>query len=387
MLISRKIEPYIVRSAQQYPALAIMGPRQSGKTTLAKHLFPSKDYVNLEDPDTREYAEQNPRGFLAQFKEGAIFDEIQRAPSLLSYLQGMIDADPHPGRFIVTGSHQLMLHEAITQSLAGRIALVPLLPLSLEEVQSIKPNFSVDDNLLHGFYPRIYHDQLNPAEAYRYYFQTYVERDVSLLIHLKNLRTFERFMRLCAGRVGQLLNYDSLANDVGVSATTIREWISLLEASYLIYLLPPYFVNVGKRLIKSPKLYFVDVGLAAYLLGIETPTQLARDPLRGHLFENLVVVDLLKQRLNQGKEPALYFYRDQSGMEVDVLFKQASLLRPIEIKASETFDVSYLKHLKGLQKLLPNRILQPSLIYNGSQEMTIQDIQVLNLKSLSQVLG
>ena len=249
MLIQREIETYLTRS-KTLPVLAILGPRQSGKTTLAKKLFKDKPYVNLENPETRTYALEDPQAFLQEYTGGAIFDEIQRTPELLSYLQEMVDEQSTPNRFVLTGSHQLMLHANLSQSLAGRVNLATLLPLSLSELKLTAPHFSLNEYLFHGFYPRVYHEGLEPTLVYRNYFETYIERDVRALIHLKDLNTFIRFIKLCAGRIGQLLNIESLAGDVGVSATTIKNWLSILEASFVIKLLPPYFENFGKRLIK-----------------------------------------------------------------------------------------------------------------------------------------
>lgn len=384
--ISRKIAPYLLSSAKKYPLIALMGPRQSGKTTLVRELFSTKDYVSLEDPDIRHFAINDPRAFLAKYKEGAILDEIQRAPELLSYLQTIVDADPSPGKFILTGSHQLMLLEAITQSLAGRINLVSLLPFSLEEIKSAHADWPLDNYLFHGFYPRIYHDELNPTEAYRNYLRTYVERDVRLVINIKNLLSFERFLKLCAGRIGQLVNYAALANEVGVSAGTIKEWLSLLEASYIIKLLPPYFENFGKRVTKSPKLYFIDVGLATYLLDINKVSQISHDPLRGALVENLVIMEIFKFYLNRGEEPSFFFYRENNGIEIDLLMKKANEIVPFEIKSSSTLHEAFFKHLKWFKKLLGERVSEAYLVYDGSELKTSDAIQAVNWRNLSNFL-
>jgi predicted AAA+ superfamily ATPase len=377
MLIPRAIATYLT-TTKALPVLAILGPRQSGKTTLAKALFKDKPYVNLENPETRAYAIEDPQAFLQTYQQGALFDEIQNTPEILSYLQGMVDDQPTPNRFVLTGSHQLMLHASLSQSLAGRINLTTLLPLSLSELKSTTPDYSVDDYLLHGFYPRIYHEQLEPALVYRNYFETYIERDVRALMHLKDLNAFIRFIKLCAGRIGQLLNIESLANDVGVSATTIKNWLSILEVSFVIKLLPPYFENFGKRLIKSPKLFFIDVGLAAYLLEIETLTQLKRDPLRGHLLENMVIMEWMKYRFNQGKAPNLYFYRDSNGTEVDGLYKTGHDFIAFEVKAAQTYHADFLNNLNKLQKLLQERLFARYLIYTGTGSHSVQGIQIVN---------
>jgi predicted AAA+ superfamily ATPase len=366
--------------AKQYPIVTVMGPRQSGKTTLVRHAFPDKSYVNLEALDIQELAQADPRAFLARYPQGAILDEIQRVPSLLSYIQVIVDEHPQKGMFILTGSHQLELHEAITQSLAGRTALLNLLPLSLAEMTGAHIEYSLDEALLKGGYPRIFHDQLDPTKAYRNYFQTYVERDLRQLINVKDLTQFQRFVKLCAGRIGQLLNLESLSNDVGVSSNTLKEWISILEASFILIRISPFHENFGKRVIKSSKLYFTDVGLASYLLGIENVAQMARDPLRGHLVENLVVLELIKSRLNQGLDPHLYFFRDAHGHEVDLIFQSAHELIPIEIKAAETFNSSFLKNLIFFQELAGKRASRGVVIYAGNEEQRIDSFQLLNYK-------
>ena len=378
MWFERQLEAVLLETAKTFPVLALMGPRQSGKTTLIKALFPDYEYVNLEDPDRRAFAQEDPKGFLQRYIKRVIFDEVQRVPELFSYLQGLVDEDPTPGRFILTGSHQLMLHEKISQSLAGRVALFSLLPLSLQELTA-HVSCSVNQCLYRGFYPGLYQQARDPVTAYRSYFQTYVERDVRAIIQLKNLSTFERFVRLCAGRVGQLLNYQSLSQDVGVSPTTIREWISLLTASYILYLLPPYFENIGKRLIKSPKLYFVDVGLASYLLGIEEEKHLEQHPLYGHLFENMMVMDFVKERLHQGKTPHCYFYRDQQGVEIDLVYQQGHQLSLIEIKSALTFHYGALENLIKMRDILGPKVQSTALVYQGTESFHTKEVQVVGI--------
>jgi predicted AAA+ superfamily ATPase len=362
-----------------YPVVTIIGPRQSGKTTLVRHQFPNKAYVNLEALDLQEMAKLDPRAFLENYPEGAIFDEIQRVPTLLSYIQIIVDESQKKGMFILTGSHQIELHQAITQSLAGRTALLSLLPMSLEELAIAGIQLSLDEALLKGGYPRIFKDHLEPAKAYRYYFQTYIERDLRQLIHVKDLSQFQRFVRICAGRIGQILNLEGIGNDVGVSSHTVREWISILEASFILIRLHPYFENFGKRIIKSPKLYFTDVGLASYLLGIENLEQMSRDPLRGHLVENLVVIELMKSRLNRGLDPQLYYFRDAHGHEVDLIFQSGHELVPIEIKAAKTFHSEFLKNLFFFQTLVGDRCPKGFVIYAGNQEQKIGSFQAINL--------
>jgi hypothetical protein len=318
--------------------------------------FPTKPYVNLEEIDVRDLALSDPRRFLAQYPQGAILDEIQHTPPLLSYIQSIVDSKDQNGLFILTGSHQFELQQAISQSLAGRIGILELLPLSIHELTNAGINLTTDEYLLQGFYPRLYKNQLNPTNAYSNYVRTYLERDVKQLIHVKDLNTFRKFIRLCAGRVGQIINYSNLANEVGISSHTIKNWFSILEASFIIFTLQPYYENFGKRLIKAPKLYFYDVGIATYLLGIENLTQICRDPLRGALFENLVIVELIKQRFNAGKEANLYYYRDSKQNEVDVIYLSGHDFIPIEIKAAETYQREFLKNLDFFQNLVGPRM-------------------------------
>ncbi len=372
--------------SKQYPVVTVTGPRQSGKTTLVREVFPDKPYANLESLRTGELAETDPIGFLDRFPDGVILDEIQRVPKLLSEIQVRVDNSKMNGMFILTGSHQVELHNAIAQSLAGRTAILHLLPMSLEELSRAGIEHELDEILYLGCFPRVHSHQLNPSKAYSYYVQTYLERDLRQLSAVKNLQLFQKFLKLCAGRVGQIFNKDSLAGEVGVSATTIGHWVSVLEASYLIFLLPPYFENFGKRTLKSPKLYFCDVGLAAFLLGIETVTQMERDPLRGGLVENLVILELIKARWNQGLEHRLFFYRDSQQNEIDVLFQQGTDLIPIEIKAAKTFNKSFLKGLNAFKKLVGKRYRNPVLIYSGEEEQMVKEVQLLHFSHAAQAL-
>ncbi len=382
--VPRQIESLILQLVHQYPVITITGPRQSGKTTLVKQLFPDKTYVSLENPDQREFAENDPRAFLKRIKDGAILDEIQRVPRLLSYLQEIVDEQQKNGQFILTGSNQFLLMDNITQSLAGRTVLLKLLPFSLQEIGHLVSKLSTDELIYHGFYPGIYRNQLNPTIAYRSYYETYIERDLRLLINVKDLTLFQKFVRLCAGRIGQLFNASQLANEVGVSVPTIKSWLSILQASYIVFLLPPYFENIKKRLIKTPKLYFYDVGLATYLLGIESPQQVWRDPLRGALFENLVVVELVKTRFNQGLDANLFFYRDSHKNEIDVVFKQGSWLTTAEIKSAQTFAIHFLKGLIRFRELFPQRIQREFLVYDGEWEQEVEGVMVVNYRHLAE---
>jgi hypothetical protein len=375
-MIQRNIAPALQHLASQYPVITLTGPRQSGKTTLARSLFADKPYVTLEDPDVRRFATDDPRGFLAGYPQGAIFDEIQRAPELTSYLQGMVDADPQPGRFILTGSHQFELMTQVSQSLAGRTAVLRLLPFTLAEVHRIRGTGAAPglaQTLLTGFYPRIHDKSLNPSQALADYFATYVERDLRQLAAVQDLQRFERFVRLCAGRTGQLLNLNSLGNDAGVSHVTARTWIDLLQTSYIIHLLPPWFTNTGKRLIKAPKLYFYDVGLACWLLGLRSAEQVARDPLWGSLFENFVIMEAMKDRLNAGESPEMYFYRDSEGNEVDLLLPAGGKMHALEIKAGATVNPDYFKGLKTFAAHHPGALAGGGVVYGGAQSQSRSD--------------
>lgn len=384
-MYKRSLQTELEALIGDYPIVSVMGPRQSGKTTLVQQTFPHKPYVNLEAPDERLLATTDPRAFLDRYPAGAILDEIQRVPTLLSYMQTLVDERKKKGLYVITGSHQFELHEAISQSLAGRVGLLTLLPMTISELAESNITLDLDEQLYHGFFPRIYSDHLNPTKAYRNYVQTYLEKDVRTLSDIKNMVQFQTFLKLCASRVGQIFDYASVSNDLGVSAHTVKHWLSVLEASYIVVRLKPYFENFGKRLIKSPKLYFTDVGLACYLLDIENQTQLARDPLRGSLFENLVIMELIKYRYNHGLEPNLYFYRDSHKNEIDAIIKQGHELIPVEIKAAKTFHTDFLKGLRLLKKLAPTRVPKGYVIYSGTQQQKIEDFELLNYRNAEDV--
>lgn len=375
-MIERNIAPVLLQLATQYPVITITGPRQSGKTTLTRRLFADKPYVTLEDPDTRRFATEDPRGFLMQFAQGAILDEIQRAPELTSYLQGMVDADAKPGRFVLTGSHQFELMSQVSQSLAGRTAVLRLLPFTLAEVHRLRGGMASPDlaqTLLTGFYPRIHDQSLDPSQALADYFATYVQRDLRQLAAVQDLQRFERFVRLCAGRTGQLLNLSSLGNDAGVTHSTARAWIDLLQSSYIVHLLPPWFANTGKRLVKASKLYFHDVGLACWLLGLRSAEQVARDPLWGSLFENFVIMEAMKDRLNAGATAEMYFYRDSEGNEVDLLIPVGTKMHAIEIKAGATINPDYFKGLKTFAAHQPAVFASGCVVFGGANGQSRSD--------------
>lgn len=379
--IRRQAETILLERAKAYPVVTVLGPRQSGKTTLCRIAFPDKPYVNLEQPDVREFAQQDPKAFLAQYLDGAVLDEIQNVPSLLSWIQVLTDSDPRAGRFVLTGSHQLQLSAQLTQSLAGRTAVIELLPLSLSELMSqnvgMPTDGDVDQWMLQGGYPRIHAQQMSPEVMLSDYFATYVERDVRQLINLRHLREFGQCVRLLAGRTGQLLNQSSLGNEVGVSSNTITQWLSILEASFVVFTLAPWSANLGKRLVKSPKVYFYDVGLACWLLGIKTVEQLQYHPLRGALFENLVVLEVMKAQRNQGLREPLYFFRDSNGLEVDLLLERAEGLVLVEIKASQTVAAPLFKGLRTVSELLGDRVKKQYLVYGGDGPQERTGVQVL----------
>lgn len=385
-MIARAITTHLSEVARYYPVITILGPRQSGKTTLARHHFAGYCYVNLEHPEHRELATRDPQEFLRAYPAPVIIDEVQRAPNLLSYIQVHTDESPGKAQYILTGSHQPMLKEKIAQSLAGRTAIVTLLPLSIQELAQAGIATDRDDYIFQGFMPRIYSDPIPPQILYSNYYKTYVERDVLQLININNRIAFETFIKLLAGCVGQLINLQSMAGKVGVSSTTLAAWLSVLEASYIIFRLPPYYKNFGKRLTKHPKVYFTDVGLASFLLGIHKPEQVARDPLLGGLFENMVVVEALKARYNAGLEPDLYFFRDSNGLEIDLLLHDNQSLLPMEIKAARTFSASLCTSLRKFTRLLPTPCKAAHVIYAGDISTLANGIQFSNFKHTASII-
>lgn len=377
-MIPREITNELKEAAQEYPIATITGPRQSGKTTLVRMTFADKPYYSLEEPDVRRIAEIDPRGFLAGIPDGAILDEIQRMPELLSYIQGIVDNTRKAGMFILTGSHQPEIHQAVSQTLAGRTGVLTLFPFSFPELNTYKTDWEPFELIITGAFPRIHEERLKPNRFFNGYIQTYVERDVRALINLKDLRLFQNFLVLLAGRIGQVINYSSLSNDIGVSSTTIKNWISVLKASFVIFELPPFFENVGKRVIKSSKIYFCDTGLATNLLGIQSAEQVSRDPLRGNLYENLVILEFLKATFNRGMRPELYFYRDTHGNEVDLVLRKSRMLIPIEIKSAATFNDAFLKGIEKLQKILVDRCSGGFVLYTGIEGFNIKGTNILN---------
>lgn len=383
MFIQRTAENTFLDLLRQYPVVAVTGPRQSGKTTLVRHACPDKPYVLLEDLDVRQFAQDDPRGFLAQYPDGAIFDEVQHCPDLLSYLQGIVDRDHRPGLFVLTGSQQFGVMSGVIQTLAGRVALLPLLPLSLKALDGagLMPD-SLPGMLWKGCYPPLYDRGYDPQAWYGNYVRTYLERDVRELINVRDLSTFQRFLRLCAGRSGQLVNLSGLAGDCGITHNTAKAWIAVLEASYIVYLLQPHHQNFNKRLVKTPKLYFLDTGLAAWLLGIHDPAQLALHPLYGSLFETLVVGEFLKARWHAGQEPQLYFWRDRSGHEVDLLIDQGRHIVPVEVKSGQTVAADFLTPIKRWQSLAGDVAGPAVLVYGGQVQQARTDCTVIPWRQL-----
>jgi uncharacterized protein len=383
--LHRDARGFFVGLLSQYPVVTITGPRQSGKTTLAQRERPDLPYVSLEDPDNRRFATEDPRGFLAQYTAGAVFDEIQRTPELPSYLQSLVDANPAPGRFVLTGSQQFELMQSVTQSLAGRNGLLRLLPFSLSELCRLQPSMlkaSAAQVVFAGFYPRIHHRGLNPSQALGDYFSTYVQRDLRDLQSVHNLQLFERFVRLCAGRCGQLLNIANLSQDAGVSHTTATQWLGLLQTSGIVYLLAPWFTNTTKRLTKAPKLFFIDTGLAAWLLNIRSADQLARDPLWGHLFENFIVIEALKDQWHFGQTQALHHYRSATGQEVDLLLADGAKVHAIEVKAGATVNPDMFKGLRQFAHDYPEALLSGRVIYGGNASQLRSDWPALSWQTL-----
>ncbi|RMH75973.1 MAG: ATP-binding protein [Calditrichaeota bacterium] len=387
-MIPRTISQKLLELSQKFPVIAVIGPRQSGKTTLVKHLFPEKDYLNLEEPDIRLFAAQDPRAFLANHSRGLIVDEAQQVPELFSYIQGMVDANPEPGHFVLTGSQHFLLHEKISQSLAGRVAILKLLPFSLEELKSVADkSLPFQEYIYRGFFPPIYDREIHPPDWFANYIPTYIERDVRSLKNITDLTTFATFLKLCAGRVGHLLNLTSLANELGVTTNTVRAWLSVLEASFVVFRVSPFYRNFNKRLVKMPKLYFYDTGLACYLLGIREVDQLNYHFLKGELFENLILSEVMKFYLNRGEEPLIYFWRDKSGREIDCLIDRGGTLKALEIKVSQTISGEFFKNLAYWQTLSGSSPEDSYLIYGGDQTQNRSIARVHPWHDLPEVLA
>ena len=373
----RSIQSTIQRLSHVYPVIAITGPRQSGKTTISKMLFPNLPYVSLENLDTRSIAQNDPRGFLKKYEDGAIFDEVQHAPEILSYLQEIVDSADMKGRYVLTGSQNFALNQHISQSLAGRVSMHTLLPLSLNELKDYSDSIS---NIFNGGYPALHKLKIHPVDFYPSYIHTYIERDVRQLLNIENLGKFQTFLKLCAGRIGQVINFSSLATDCGISHTTVNKWLSILEASYIIFFLQPFYNNFNKRLIKSPKLYFYDTGVACSLLGLEKQAQLETHYLKGSLYENIVVLEFIKHRLNLGLQPHIYFWRDRTGHEIDLVTEWGVDVRAFEIKSSSTFHPEYTNGLQYLSKIM--KVKDSYLVYDGAQDGLYKNIHLLPISKI-----
>lgn len=387
MIIPRLLEKKVLQLSKQYPVVTITGPRQSGKTTLCKIVFKNKPYVSMENLDIRRFAEKDPVGFLKQFSKGAVLDEVQRTPDLLSYIQTIVDNKNKEGMFILTGSNNFQLLDSVNQSLAGRTALVHLLPFSFIELHRNKTQqIDLDSMIYKGFYPRIFDKNLNPTEALSFYTTTYIERDVRSLINVKDLSKFELFLKLCAAKTGQILNLSNLGAECGINHNTAKSWLSVLESSYIIFLLRPHHNNLKKRLVKAPKLYFIDVGLAVFLLDIQNKKHLSNHPLRGALFETFIISEFLKSRFNKVLPNNLYYFRDNAGHEIDLILDSGDRIIPIEIKSSETISSDFFKNLSFYSKLNSKQVKKTLLIYAGKLSYKEKKCQILGVNQLETIL-
>lgn len=384
--INRKIENIITEAAQYFSVISVTGPRQSGKSTLLKHLFPDALAYSLKDLNIREFAENDPIAFLNNGNEKMMFiDEVQKVPKLLDYMQGIVDEHPER-KFCITGSSNIELLKGLSESLPGRAGVFELLPMTYDETKEEQQNKSLDELLFDGLYPAVCAKKNIAKLFYPSYVKTYLEKDIRDLLKIQDQLQFMKFMKLCAARVGSLFNASEVANEIGVDSKTVTRWLSVLQASYLVTLLPPYYENVTKRVVKSPKLYFNDPGLACYLLDIETPKQLSRDKMRGCIFENFIVLELLKHRYNQGKENGVFFYRDSNQNEVDILLKQEGEITAIEVKSSSTYTVEFEKSLKKIQEWVKIPVTKKIVVYAGDFENTAGDVKVVNYKNLNSLI-
>lgn len=375
-MFTRAITPFLKKIAPKYPVLSLVGPRQSGKSTLCRELFPDRPYVSMEDPDLRRLATEDPRGFFKHYPDSLVIDEVQRVPELLSYIQTRVDTATTPLHYVLTGSHQLLLMEKVTQSLAGRTVIAKLLPFSRRELWTQPHEMTIDELMLTGGYPRIYNKHLESRQWLQQYYETYVQRDVRQLLNVGDLDQFDRFIRLCAGRAGQPLSLSSLGNECGVSQPTAKSWLSILKTCFICFTLQPHHRNFNKRITKTPKLYFYDTGLLCYLLNIQNAQMLATHPLRGNIFENWVVTEYVKSFTNQGIEPPLYFWQAAGGHEVDLVIDQGDYLYPVEIKSSYTFNSGMVKNMDYFASLQKPPIPKGSCVYCGDSATTFKDFEV-----------
>lgn len=385
-MIKRELEKKLREYVKVFSVILINGPRQSGKTTLCQRVFKRKPYVLLETPDLLAYAHTDPRNFIKDYSQGAILDEIQKAPALMSYIMEIVDKSKARGIFILTGSQNVLLLKTVKQSLAGRVGILDLLPLSIYELPDSSRN-DYQELIFKGGYPKIWSENLNPTDTLRSYARTYLDRDVKDVIDIKNLTVFQIFLKTCASRIGTELNLTSIGNDTGVSHTTIKEWLSVLQITNAVYLLPAYRDNRGKSLIKTPKVYFCDTGLACYMLGILSKVVLSRDPLYGKLFENLVITEVLKYFYNQGLEAPIHFYREKNGYEVDLVIEMNRELILVEIKSGMTFTLDWIKNLEMFDSRTKKPIRSRFIIYAGEETKTIRNVKVLPLRELRKIFN
>lgn len=368
MLIPRKLTSQLKEIAQYFPIISLTGPRQAGKTTLLRFLFPDYEYVSLENPDTRAFAQDDPKSFLQRYAQRVIIDEAQKAPDLFSYLQEVVDLDNQPGRYILSGSQNFLLHKSISQSLAGRVGILRLFPFTNEELKvTQEEQLSMEATLFKGFYPRLFDRNIPPTVFYPNYIETYLQRDIQDLINPGSLSIFYKFLQLCAGHIGQLVNYSQIANSIGVNLKTIKSWLSILEQSYTVFQVFPFYNNFNKRIIKTPKLYFYDTGLACNLLGMKSSRDITTYYQKGALFENLVIAELVKQKHSRGERPNFYFWRDSNGNEMDLIEETLDGLHLLEIKATRTLRSKHFKTINKFQDWLNEYQTQFYLLYGGDE--------------------
>lgn len=381
--ISRDLEKEIKKTAREYPVVVVLGPRQSGKTTTVKKVFPKKDYVSLEDLDQREFALTDPKGFLSTYNKGVIIDEVQRVPDLLSYIQTKVDHSKKNGQFILTGSNQLLLEEKITQSLAGRVSLLRLLPLSFKELNSYKKITNLNEILFKGFYPKLHTEKIRTTQWLNNYIETYVDKDVRLIKNIGNLAQFHTFIKMCAARVGQPVNLNSLGNDCGLSQNTIKSWLSILESSFIIKKVAPYYKNLNRRHIKTPKIYFYDTGLLCQILSITKASDLSTHSLRGHIFENFVCSEIEKQYLNQGRKAPVYFWKDSQNHEIDFLIDD-QIFKIIEVKSSQTINQNFFKNINYFKKIVKSKT-KSYLVYGGIEQQKRSSAHIIPWQKIHQI--
>lgn len=387
MYIKRQAEMIISKLLKKYPAVVLTGPRQSGKSTIAKKILPNYPYSSLEDLDEREFATSDPRSYLDRFTSGGIIDEVQKVPELISYLQSFLDNKKNKKPIILTGSAQLTLLANVSQTLSGRIAVIELLPLSYSEIEksSIAPK-SLEKLLFTGLYPKLYKEKINPGDWYLDYIKTYIERDVRDILKIHNLGTFQRFLKMCASRAGQILNLSSLSNDCGISHSTAESWFNILEATYITTRIQPHYQNFSKRLIKSPKLYFYDTGLLSFLLGIKSPEELKTHSLRGAIMENWVATEIIKSQTNNHKPNNIFFWRDNKGVEIDFIIEYGEKLFPIEIKSGKTINSEYFKNIKYWTGIAGNKAGAGNIVYAGDENQTRADLKIYSWKSIENLI-